>query len=229
MSTPASAALGAAVGAITCLAVSPYLARLTLTAPDRDDALWWRGRPSDRRRQLITAAIGVGLGGLAGAAAGWSAVLPAFLALALLGTPLVIIDFEHHRLPDRLVFTAGGAAATLLAVAAAARHDWTAGLRAVEGAAAVFAGLFVVAFVAPRSFGFGDVKLGGVLGAYLGWFGWLPVYYGIFSGFVLGAVVSVALLATGRASLKSALAFGPMLILGSLLVLALGVGPDSIA
>jgi leader peptidase (prepilin peptidase)/N-methyltransferase len=92
----------------------------------------------------------------------------------------------------------------------------------------VFAVLFLIAFISPRSFGFGDVKLGGLLGGYLGWFGWLYVYYGIFGGFLLGAVVAVALLATRRASLKSALAFGPMLILGALIVLAFRIGSGTL-
>jgi len=105
------------------------------------------------------------------------------------------------------------------------RHDWHALLRAAEGAAAVFAVLFLLAFAAPRSFGFGDVKLGGVLGAYLGWFGWSYVYYGIFAGFLLGMLVALALLATRRASLKTALAFGPMLIFGALIVLAFRISP----
>lgn len=221
-----SVAIGVAVGAAVCLATSPYLARLTLSVPDRDEPHWWRGRPTSRRRVACTALVGAVLGVLAGAAAGWSAVLPALVALALASTPLVLIDFEHHRLPDRLVRPAAVAGVLLLVLAAFLRHDWHALLRSGEGAAAVFAALFLLAFAAPRSFGFGDVKLGGVLGLYLGWFGWSYVYYGIFAGFVLGAVVAIVLLATRRASLKTALAFGPMLILGSLLVLAFRISPS---
>jgi len=152
--------------------------------------------------------------------------MPAFVALALTTAPLVVIDFEQHRLPDRLVRTAAAAGAVLLTLAALVRHDWPALLRSGEGAAAVFAVLFLLAFAAPRSFGFGDVKLGAVLGGYLGWFGWRYVYYGIFAGFMLGMLVGLALLATRRASLKTALAFGPMLIFGTLIVLAFRIAPS---
>jgi leader peptidase (prepilin peptidase) / N-methyltransferase len=219
------AAVGAVVGAAGCLAASPYLARLTRSVPDRDERAWWRGRAASQARIAWTALTAGTLGALAGAAAGWSAVLPAFVALALTAAPLVVIDVEHHRLPDRLVGVSAVAGAVLLVAAAAARADWAAVLRAGEGGVAVFAVLFGLAFAAPRSFGFGDVKLGAVLGAYLGWFGWSYVYYGVFAGFLLGLLVALALLAAGRASLKSAVAFGPMLIFGALIVLAFDIVP----
>ena len=222
-----STVAGVVTGAACCLVASPYLARLTRTVPDREDRRWWRGRTASRGRLAVTAAIATVLGALGGAAAGWTALLPAFVALALSCAPLVVIDFEEHRLPNRLVFTAAGAAAVLLTVAAAVRHEWAPWLRGVEGAAAVFAMLFLLAFISPRSFGFGDVKLGAVLGGYLGWAGWLQVYYGIFAGFLLGALVALVLLASRRASLKTAMAFGPMLVLGALLVLAFDLAPGT--
>lgn len=223
-----SSLAGAVTGAAACLVATPYLARLTLSVPDRDERRWWRGRPAGRGRVLLTASVAAVFGALAGGAAGWSALWPALVALALVGAPLAIIDFEHHRLPNRLMAVAWVLAATLLTVAAAVRHDWDELLRAVEAGAAVFAVLYLLAFAAPRSFGFGDVKLGGVLGAYLGWAGWGHVYYGIFAGFLFGAVVAIGLLASRRASLKTALAFGPMLVLGALVVLAFDLVPSTI-
>ena len=222
-----STAAGALVGAAVCAAASPYLARLTLTVPERENQAWYRGRRPTPGRTALTAVIAAALGALGGGYAGWSALLPALVALALTGAPLVVIDFEHHRLPDRLVVPMALAATVLLALAGLVRNDGTDLLRAVEGAAAVFAVLFAVWFVAPRSFGYGDVKLGGILGGYLGWAGWLYVYFGIFAGFVLGTVLALALLATRRANLKTALAFGPMLILGSLIALAFHLVPNS--
>ncbi len=212
---------GAAVGAAVCLAASPYLAALTGTVPDRDNARWYRASTASGQRRRATAAVALVVGALAGAAAGWSALLPALVALALFAAPLIVIDYEQHRLPNRLVYPAALSAAALLALAAAIRHGWPDYLRAVEAAAACYAVLFVLMFLAPRSLGWGDVRLGGVLGGYLGFLSWLSVYYGIFAGFLLGALVAAVLLATRRATLKTAVAFGPMLILGALLVLVL--------
>ena len=223
-----STLVGAVTGAAACVLATPYLARLTVSVPDRDERRWWLGRRAGGRRLLLTAAAAAVLGALAGAAAGWSALWPALIALALVCTPLAIIDFEHHRLPNRLMAVVWVLAAALLTLAAAVRHDWDPLLRAVEAGAAVFAVLYLLAFAAPRSFGFGDVKLGGVLGAYLGWAGWGYVYYGIFAGFLFGAVVAIGLLASRRASLKTALAFGPMLVLGALVVLAFDAVPSTL-
>lgn len=226
MSTAIAQALGAALGGAVCLAAAPYLAGLTLSVPDQDEQHWWRPRRTTSARLIGTAAVAAVLGVLAGWAGTWSAVWPAFVALALCCAPLVVIDAERHRLPNRLVFTAWALAAVLFTIGAAVRGEWSALLRAVEAAAATFAVLFLLAFAAPRSFGFGDVKLGALLGGYLGWLSWGHVYYGIFGGFLLGAIAALVLLATGRAGLKSAMAFGPMLVLGSLLVLAFDLVPD---
>jgi leader peptidase (prepilin peptidase)/N-methyltransferase len=219
MSGPAFAVAGAAI----TVGASPYLARLVVSVPDRANRRWWTGAAPGARRQALTSAVALVLGvlaGLAGTAAGW-ATLPALLALALTGTALAVIDIETHRLPDRLVGVAAGGAVVLLALAAAAGDHWPAYLRAVEAAAAVFAVLFAITLAAPRSFGFGDVKLGGVLGAYLGWTGWPAVFYGIFAGFVLGTAVALVLLTTGRATRKTPVPFGPMLVVGAFAVLAL--------
>lgn len=221
------AGLGAAVGAVIALAVSPYLARLSLAVPDRERRDWWRGRPAERRRTALTALAGVVLGALGGAAAGWTALLPAFVALAVVGAPLVVIDYEHHRLPDRLVVVAAAAGLVLLAVAAAVTDHWHAYARSLEGAVAVGAVLFLLAFISPSGFGLGDVKLGAVVGLYLGWFGWRQVFYGVFAGFVLGSVVGIALLLARRGTRKTAIAFGPMLLAGPLVVLAFGLVPGT--
>jgi leader peptidase (prepilin peptidase) / N-methyltransferase len=217
---------GAAVAAVACLAATPYLARLSRTAPDRGNRSWYRGAPATTGTLVFTAITAVVLGGLAGAASGWSALLPAFVALALTGTPLVVIDYEHHRLPNRLVYPAGAAAVVLLAVAAAIRHEWGDYLRAIEGGVAAYAVLFALMLISPRSFGWGDVRLGGVLGAYLGYHSWIAVYYGIFAGFVLGALAAIVLLGMRRATMKTAMAFGPVLLLGALVVLAFDITPS---
>jgi leader peptidase (prepilin peptidase) / N-methyltransferase len=214
-------AAAAATSAVAGLLGSPYLARLAVTVPDRDNRRWWRGAPAGSGRLIWTAVAVVGLGALGGMAAGWTAILPADIALALFAAPLLVIDVEWHRLPDRLIGPAAITAAALFALAATVHGDWRPYLRALEGAGAVFAALFAIAFIAAGAFGLGDVKLGALLGGYLGWVGWPEVFLGVFAGFLAGTLVAIALLATGRAGRKTPIPFGPMLVVGALTVLAL--------
>jgi leader peptidase (prepilin peptidase)/N-methyltransferase len=214
---------GTLLGGAVAVLASPYLARLTLSVPDREDPRWWAGTAAGGGRLAATAGAAGVLGLLGGHAVGWSALLPAWVALALCCAPLAVIDVERHRLPNRLVFPAAGAGAVLLALAALARGQWHPLLRAVEAGALVFAIFFLLALMAP--FGFGDVKLGGVLAGYLGWLGWSYVLYGLLAGFVLASVASLPLVLARRATMKSAIPLGPALIAGTFVVAAFQLVP----
>ena len=87
---------------------------------------------------------------------------------------------------------------------------------------ALFAAFLVLALVAPSGMGMGDVKLAALLGLYLGWLGWPAVALGAAAGFVVQAVVALALLATRRIGLRGELPFGPAMLAGAALVLGLG-------
>ena len=70
--------------------------------------------------------------------------------------------------------------------------------------------------------GLGDVKLAGVLGMYLGWFGWGQVFVGTFAASLLGGVVGIALMLAGRAGRKTAIPYGPYMIAGAWLGITVG-------
>jgi leader peptidase (prepilin peptidase)/N-methyltransferase len=78
--------------------------------------------------------------------------------------------------------------------------------------------------LSPAGIGLGDVKLLALLGLVLGWFGWGALVAGLFLGLVVGSAVALALMAAGRAGLRTAVPFGPPLIAGAVLALLL-VGP----
>ena len=223
-----SAALAAAVTAVLVAAASPVSARWVLTVPDPAIRRWWRPSAAPRPGRTLVAAVaalGAVAGALGGAAAGWTPALPAFALLALLAAPLAVIDVRTHRLPDRLTATAALGVGALLMPAAALGPGLPGAARVLGGGALAFALLCALRIAAPAGLGFGDVKLGGALGLALGWHGVGAVLAGLVAGFALGAAGALAMLLLRRATLRTAIAFGPPLILGALLVAALTSPP----
>jgi leader peptidase (prepilin peptidase)/N-methyltransferase len=154
---------------------------------------------------------------------GLSWQVPAFLLLAGAAVLLAVIDLRHHLLPDRVVLPTLASGGVLLLVAAAADSAWPALFRAVLGAVALFAVFLVLALISPGGLGMGDVKLAAVLGLFLGWLGWGPVVVGALAGFVVQAVVALVLLALRRVRRDSDLPFGPAMLAGAALTMALAV------
>jgi leader peptidase (prepilin peptidase)/N-methyltransferase len=150
---------------------------------------------------------------------GPSPELPAFLFLAVAGLLLAVIDLQHRLLPNRVVFPSVAVGAVLLTAAAAVEATWPALLRAGVGAAVLFAVFLFLALVSPSGLGMGDVKLAALLGLYLGWLGWGVLVVGAASGFVVQAVVAVALLAVRRIGLRGELPFGPAMLVGAALAI----------
>jgi leader peptidase (prepilin peptidase)/N-methyltransferase len=111
--------------------------------------------------------------------------------------------------------------AAAFAVDAVVLGTWPALLRAVLAAAVAFGVAAVAASLSPAGLGFGDVKLLGLIGLVLGWVGWETLATGVFLGLLTGALIAVALLATRRAGWRTALPFGPPLLVGAALALAL--------
>ena len=90
--------------------------------------------------------------------------------------------------------------------------------RSMLAGAAVYALLLLIALAAPsRSFGWGDVKLGGVLGILLGYQGWLTTWLGVMAGFILASAYVVARAIVRRGERAQTVPLGPALLLGALL------------
>ncbi|TFV56459.1 peptidase A24 [Geodermatophilus sp. DF01-2] len=210
------------VGAVVALAatvavvVGPWLARASVRFARRDDTAV--------AGPLRTALTVVLVGAVVAGALLLTGLRPAAVALAWAGAAGVVlgaVDLAAHRLPDRVTVPAYAGVATALLVDAAALGTWPALLRALLAAAAAFGVAAFAAVLSPRGLGFGDVKLLGLLGLVLGWVGWGALLAGVFLGLVIGALVSLVLVGTGRAGWRTALPFGPPLLVGAVLALAL--------
>ena len=163
--------------------------------------------------ELLTAAVFVALALRLG---DQPASIPVFWWLGAVGVALALIDLDTKKLPDVLTLPSYAVGAIGLALAALTGPGHTPLIRALLGCAALYAFYFALAFAYPAGMGFGDVKLAGVLGLYLGWLGWSSVIVGAFAGFLLGGVVSIGLVLAGRAGRKSAIPFGPFMLAGAL-------------
>ena len=151
--------------------------------------------------------------------------LPAFAYLAAIAVALSLIDVDVHRLPDAIVLPSYGAALALLALASwnpGGQSDWAALGRAAISGTAMFIVYLVILLAYPAGMGFGDVKLAGVLGIFLGWVGWGALVVGWFAAFVLGGLYSVGLLLARKAKRKTGIPFGPWMLAGALVGVAAG-------
>ena len=142
-------------------------------------------------------------------------VWTAFAWFALVSSVLVLIDLDSRRLPDVIVLPSYVIGLGLLGLACVFGADWWSLLRAVAGMAAMYAAYGLIRVIRPDGMGGGDVKLAGVAGIYLGWLGWGPLAVGWLAAFLLGGGLAVALLASGRATRRTALPFGPWLLAGA--------------
>ena len=131
-------------------------------------------------------------------------VVNAVLVAALIA--ITAIDLEHQIIPD--VITLPGIVAGVLASVMTDRVSWLDSLIGI----AVGGGIFlVIILVSGGGMGGGDMKLGAMLGAFLGWqSGLLALLVGVLSG----GAAAIALLLLGRKGRKEAIPFGPFLALG---------------
>jgi leader peptidase (prepilin peptidase) / N-methyltransferase len=150
---------------------------------------------------------------------GLSPILPAYLYLAAVAIALAAIDLDVHRLPNAIVLPSYVVGAALLLPAAVVDGDWGSAGRGLLAMAALWLFYFALFWLYPQGMGYGDVKLAGLLGLYLGWLGWSSVLVGTFAGFLLGGLVGVVLLIARRATRKTAIAFGPYMLAGALIAI----------
>lgn len=191
----------------------PVVSWLVLRARCRDC-----DEPISARYPLVEAGTGLGFAVLAWAGladAAPIAALPLLLVFAAYSIALALIDLDHRLLPDRIVLPAYVVFAALVVLASAITGDWWAALRALVAGAVLFAFFLIVALVYPAGMGGGDIKLAGLLGLVLGWFGWRQVVVGAFAGFLIGAVVGIITMIARRSGRKTAIPFGPSLLAGA--------------
>jgi leader peptidase (prepilin peptidase)/N-methyltransferase len=182
---------------------------------ERVASVWPADEASRRAPGIRTGLLAVGAG-LAGGAIGWRSTLPAWaLGVHLLILALLIVltatDLEQHRLPSLLLD-----ALILVAVLFVPFNPQVGWLDALIGGAVAVAFMGILGLVVRGGVALGDLYLVGPIGLVLGW---PSIFAAIFAAGLLSAVVSVLLLVTRRAGLKTYIPFGPFLVAGMIISL----------
>jgi leader peptidase (prepilin peptidase)/N-methyltransferase len=179
------------------------------------------GEPISARYPAVELLTGAVFAALA-ARIGLDWALPAFLYLGAICVALALIDLDHKRLPNAITLPSYGVGIVLLGGAALAEGDLDPFVRALIGMAALYGIYFLLVLAYPAGMGFGDVKLAGVLGLYLGYLGWPEWFTGWLLGFLLGGVFGVGAMLLRRATRKTQVPYGPFMIVGALVAVLVG-------
>jgi leader peptidase (prepilin peptidase)/N-methyltransferase len=199
--------------------------RTPIAAYDNIPVLSWlllRGRCRACRHRiplrypLVEALTALAWSAAAWASPSWATVVPGIVFLTLL-IPLTFIDIDHQILPNRLTYP-GVLMGLALSIGLGPEPRFLSAdlwwLEAIIACLAAGGLLLAAALAFPGGMGLGDVKLAAMMGAFLG----APVAIAMFSGFLLGLVPSVYLLARhGRAARKMKIPFGPFLAGGGVI------------
>lgn len=160
--------------------------------------------------ELVTGALFV----LALCARGLGPALPGALLLVALLVAITAIDLDHQIIPD--VISLPGIVVGLGLSVVTGQPRWTDALIGALVGGGVF---FAIIVASGGGMGGGDMKLGAMLGAFLGW---QPLLVSILIAVLAGGIVAIVLLALRRKGRKDAVPFGPFLALGGLVGLLWG-------
>ena len=146
------------------------------------------------------------------------------LILASVFLVLALVDSETQLIPDRLSVIALAVTAfslVILRVPNLLHRPILLGLPTFEhGVVGALIGVGILGSIVlvtkGRGMGIGDIKLAGVLGLSLGG---PATLLALFTGFVSGAIVGLVLIQGKKASLKTAVPFGPFLVFGWLIAI----------
>ena len=134
----------------------------------------------------------------------------AFVAAML---ALIFIDFDHQILPDSITLSG-----VVLGLALAWPRETVTFIGALKGAALGAGVLFLVSeayFLLKKveGMGFGDVKMMGMVGAFVAWKG---VLLTLFLGSLIGSIVGIIVIRRSGGDMKTKLPFGMFLGIGAI-------------
>lgn len=147
------------------------------------------------------------------------AMWPALSVVVLVSLWLAAVDLKTMRIPNRIVLPATAAAVLLAFIG-----GFEVGLKSFFSALVAYLLFVVLNLLSRGQVGMGDAKLGALLGAGLGLFGWNALMLGVSLGFVFGGIAALLKLIAARGkNLRASFAYGPYLVAGALAVIVVSV------
>ena len=145
--------------------------------------------------------------------------LALWLILIIVGVPLTVIDLTLHRLPDLLTAPLFGLSAFVIGVDAFVGNHFDRLIPGLIGSLALPAFYLALLIISRGGMGMGDVKLSAGIGLVSGFFGARITLVSCFAAYILGSVIGIGLMIAGKAGRKTAIPFGPFMLLGQAIAL----------
>lgn len=155
---------------------------------------------------------------------GW-VPLVGFGAWLLAGVGLAILfayDLRWFLLPNPVVFSVIGVAAIAAAAQLLQTSDIAGALLNLLAAIFILSGLYLILYIVSKGawVGFGDVKLGLALALLLA--DWRLAFLALFAANLIGCIIVIPGMITGKIKRQTHIPFGPLLILGTLVAMFFG-------
>lgn len=159
---------------------------------------------------------------------GWSPLTLIYLFMVAGLIVATFVDLEHLIIPDRISLggmPVGLFLSALFPLLHGADHPLTGFMRSGIGLLAGFGILWLVATLGKMAFkkdamGFGDVKLLGAIGAFVGWHG---VLFTIMISSLAGSVIGLSFIFSGKKEWQSRIPYGPYLALAAVIWILWGI------
>ncbi|MEK7078245.1 MAG: prepilin peptidase [Patescibacteria group bacterium] len=182
--------------------------------------LWLNGRCRYCRKniswQYPAVELAAGLGFWVITQSGLSPENKIWLAgLFLIGLVIFVYDLKYTLIPN--VFIAVGLVWTLAGILFLEPSRLISGL----SAGVVISVFFLILYLVSKGawIGGGDIKLGFLMGL---WLGWPMAVAALLFSYIIGAIIGLALIAIQKATFKSQIPFGPFLITGAVAAYVFG-------
>ena len=130
---------------------------------------------------------------------------------------IFVYDLKHYIIPDKIIYLAIIISLIFNFLIFKQFQIFKYSILSAFGVAVFLLLIFLLS--RGKWLGFGDVKLGFFMGLFLGF---PDILVSLFSAYLIGAIIGVGLIISGKKTLKSEVPFGPFLVAGTFIAFFLG-------